>query len=539
MRGSTRTSRIAAYVASGALVVSGTILAGTPAEAAPHDPVGINEGATWVGKELTNGLFHYPDNGFGAYDEYGLSIDAALALKALGGHDARVESVRTAIAENVNKYITGEAFGDAGSTYAGAVAKTMVLAQSTGGNPSSFGGVNLQSRLEGRVSSTAPIAGRLEDVSTYGDSANTLGQSFAANGLSTAGSTKNADVTSFLLKQQCSTGYFRLKFTADKTAPNQSCVDGTDVPDTDATAIAVLQLASQSGNGTVNTAIGKAKAWLVAQQESDGSWGGGASTEDPNANSTGLAAWALGDTPQSERAAEWLRENQVTGYNACDKLSSQRGAIAYNGSSFAAGRTNGITGDTSDQWRRASAQALPGLAYLPQDTTPSNPSLTGPSGYLKAGTSQVLTTRGVQTGDQLCLSGPNTAFKGTASGTSWAKTVTLPAGTAARRYAVRDTAGHGATSTLKVLGKKTLSVRTSKQRVKRSGRVSVTVSGLASGERARIYYKGALKRSATASSTGRLTASFKVGRALGRKKITATGQFSDIRRGTQIIRVVR
>ena len=51
MRGRTRTSRIAAYVASGALVVSGTVLAATPAEAAPHDPVGINEGATWVGKE--------------------------------------------------------------------------------------------------------------------------------------------------------------------------------------------------------------------------------------------------------------------------------------------------------------------------------------------------------------------------------------------------------------------------------------------------------------------------------------------------------
>ena len=34
MRGSTRTSRIAAYVASGVLVVSGTVLAATPAEAA-------------------------------------------------------------------------------------------------------------------------------------------------------------------------------------------------------------------------------------------------------------------------------------------------------------------------------------------------------------------------------------------------------------------------------------------------------------------------------------------------------------------------
>ena len=48
MRGSTRTSRIAAYVASGALVVSGTVLAATPAEAATHDPIGVNQGATWL-----------------------------------------------------------------------------------------------------------------------------------------------------------------------------------------------------------------------------------------------------------------------------------------------------------------------------------------------------------------------------------------------------------------------------------------------------------------------------------------------------------
>jgi hypothetical protein len=415
----------------------------------------------------------------------------------------------------------------------------MVLAQSTGGNPSSFGGVNLRTRLEGRVSSTAPIAGRLEDVSSFGDSANTLGQAFAANGLSALASSKSADVTSFLLKQQCSSGYFRLKFTTSKAATNQSCVDGTDVADTDATAIAVLQLASQSGNSTVATAIGKAKAWLVTHQESNGSWGGGANTEEPNANSTGLAAWALGDTPQSERAAGWLRAHQVTGYNACDKLNSQRGAIAYNDAGLAAGRTDGITVDTSDQWRRASAQALPGLAYLPQDTTPSNPTLTGRSGYVKAGTGEVLTTSGVRAGDKLCLSGPNTAIKATASSTPWKRTVTLPAGTAARRYAVRDTAGHVDTWTFKVLGRKTLSVGTSKQSVKRSGRVSVTVSGLARGERARIYYKGALKRSATASTTGRLTASFTVGRALGKKRITATGQFSDIRRGTRTIKVVR
>jgi len=149
-----------------------------------------------------------------------------------------------------------------------------------------------------------------------------------------------------------------------------------------------------------------------------------------------------------------------------------------------------------------------------------------------------LTTRGVLAGDKLCLSGPGTALKGTASGTTWQKQVTLPAGTGARRYAVRDTSGHGDTATLKVLGKKTLEVVTSRYRVKRSGLVTAVVRGLARGERARIYYKGVLKRSGTATSLGRFAATFHVGRALGKKRIIGVGQFADIRRGAAVIKVV-
>ena len=144
------------------------------------------------------------------------------------------------------------------------------------------------------------------------------------------------------------------------------------MPDTDATAIAVLQLASQSGNGTVNTAIGKAKAWLVAQQESDGSWGGGASTEDPNANSTSpraLRLWErplVGAVPPSgcERTGDRREPDRAREEPSASGVRSRTNSLK-----LAAGRTNGITGRHSDQWRRASAQALPGLAYLPQDTT--------------------------------------------------------------------------------------------------------------------------------------------------------------------------
>jgi hypothetical protein len=179
------------------------------------------------------------------------------------------------------------------------------------------------------------------------------------------------------------------------------------------------------------------------------------------------------------------------------------------------------------------------MAYLPRDTTPSSPVLTGPSGYLKAGSERVLTTKGVASGDKLCLSGPGAAVQGVATGTTWLKTVKLAAGTATRTYKVRDSWGHSDTGSVKVLGRKTLPVYKTKNRVKRSGWVTATIRGLASQEAARIFYKGNLVRSGKATTRGAFSARFRVGRARGLKRIVGHGQFGDIRRGATTIRVVR
>ena len=532
MRGNARrTSRFAAYAASAGLAISGTILAVTPVEAATPDPWPASQAAAWLGGQLEDGLMHNPN--FGGFDDYGLSIDAAFALAVAGGNASRVQSISDAIEANIGSYI-----GTGSELYSGSAAKSAVLAQVAAEDPTDFGGVDLIQKVESTVSSTSPIEGRLEDQSAFGDFANTLGQSLAARALSTAGSGQAAAVTEYLLDQQCTSGYFRLNFSA-KSASDQSCAEGTDAPDTDATAYAVLQLASQGSDPDVAAAIAQAKTWLAAQQRTDGSWGGGTSTEGSNANSTGLAAWALGDTGDSEQAAQWLRAHQATDYDVCDKLANQRGAIAYDDAGLAAGRSNGITPATQDQWRRASAQALPALAYVPQDTTPAAPVLTGPAGYLKTGTRPVLTTSGVGTGDQLCLTGVGAAVQGTASGSTWRSAVTLPAGTRTRVYTVRDAFGHTDTLAVKVLGRATLSVTKSKSRVKRSRYVTATVRYLAPGEWARVFYKGSLVRSGKATSAGTFSARFRVGRALGKKKIVGYGHFTDIRRGATVIKVVR
>lgn len=538
MRGNARrTTRAAAYVASAGLAISGTLLAVTPAQSAPPPATPAAEAATWLDGQLTGGLMHNPN--FGGFDDYGLSVDTGFALTDIGGHSTAVSDIKDALADHVDDYVTP--FGGPHS-YTGSLAKLAAFV----GYPAdtSFGSQNLVTQLEARVASAAPIAGRLQDTGyTAGsqfddDAANVLGQAYAAAALSAAHSSKADAVTDFLLKQQCSSGYFRLNFTSSKTATNQSCTNGTDPADPDATAIAVLFLASQSSTTNVGTAITKAKSWLVDQQRCDGSFGGGPTTTGSNANSTGVIAWALGDSPASRQAATWLRAHQATSADSGNSLASQTGAIAYDDAALAAGRTNGITTGVEDQWRRATSQAAIGIKAYSASPTPAI-SLTGPASYLKARSNVALQATGADVGTVLCVTGPGASTRGIAAANGLKSTVTLPAGTATRVYTLTDPFGHKDTQALKVLGAKKLTVAKSRAKVKRGRVVLATLKGLAPGETARIYYKGALVRQGVAGAKGNFLARFDVGRAKGKKWLTGYGQFSDIRSGATRIKVVR
>ena len=113
-----------------------SVAAAAPAQAAAasaSSPAG--RGATWSSDQLTpQGLIHNPN--FGGFDDYGLTADTAFALKAVGGHTAEVRKARNALAAHVDDYISGSAAtGDPGGRYAGPTAKLLVLAESTGGDP--------------------------------------------------------------------------------------------------------------------------------------------------------------------------------------------------------------------------------------------------------------------------------------------------------------------------------------------------------------------------------------------------------------------
>jgi hypothetical protein len=330
------------------------VAAGSPAQAAP-----TARGAHWLSKQLTGGIV-VGHSTLGDYQDYGLSIDTAFALQAIGGHRSDVRQVRHALAGHVGDYT-----GAGAEKYSGATAKLLVLVQSTGGDPTSYGGVNLVKKLNALVTTKGPAKGRTADQSQFGDFANTIGQILAVRGLTAAKSGRAAAVRTFLLEQQCHQGFFRLNFSKPK-ARHQSC-GKTSPADPDATSYAVVQLWKTSkGHPALRNALKRASAWLAEQERKNGSFVGGTSTVTPNTNSTGLAAWALATTGRctaAKKAAQWVAGFQLGAQPSGSQLAGQRGAIAYDRAGMKAGRKDGITMQSQDQWRRATAQAAPALRF--------------------------------------------------------------------------------------------------------------------------------------------------------------------------------
>jgi hypothetical protein len=222
-------------------------------------------------------------------------------------------------------------------------------------------------RLNGVVHKSGPAKGRVVDQSAFGDFANTLGQVLAVRGLSTAKSRQAGPARAYLLEQQCRQGYFRLDFPK-LTADHQSCTKKSPA-DPDATSYAVVQLWKVSqGNAKLRGALKQAVAWLAKQQRKSGAFNGGISTDIPNANSTGLASWALGSTGHCAAAkagASWIAGLQVGPEPGGSPLAEETGAVAYDHPALKTGEQDGIpaNGSVQDQWRRATSQAAPALLF--------------------------------------------------------------------------------------------------------------------------------------------------------------------------------
>lgn len=259
-------------------------------------------------------------------------------------------------------------------SYAGPLAKAAAFARAARKNVTSYGGRNLVTELEARVTDASEgiTAGRIADKSEHGDYANVVGQSFAVRALSLAGSSEAGAARDFLLQQQCASGYFRLSF--DKVdSPTQGCVEGAagSEIDPDVTAMAVINLV-ESGDQSpaVSGAVTRAADWLAQRQRPSGAFRGGTSTKTLNANTTSVAGYALGLAQRREaamKAAFWVRARQpIERFKCRTALTKDTGAVAYKQSAVKAARAGGISEDARDEWRRTTAQAIPALQFAPK-----------------------------------------------------------------------------------------------------------------------------------------------------------------------------
>ena len=525
--------RAAALVVAPALAT--LALVAVPSQATAAEPSSSGSAATWLNAQLTSGIVYNDEFKF---DDLGLSADVALGLNGLGGHDATVSAIAAAIEPRAHDEWYTSTYEGVTTLYAGSLAKAAVLAQAAKSDATDFGGHNLITDLAATVSATGATAGRVQDDNNdFGDT-NTFGQAYAAQALDAAGNAATTPVTTFLLKQQCAPGWFRLDF-AKRDAADQTCAgDATSVPDTDATAIAVVALASQADDAAVASKLALAKSWLQSAQKTDGSFGGGPTTEGPNANSTGLAGTALaalGDTAGAKKAALWVRAHQAVNAGTCGSYAAaDAGSIAYDDAALTALATTPIAAGTRDKARRATAQALPVLKWAPAGTG-TNVLFTAE--YVRAGSTPSVGVTGAAPGDKLCATTPDgLKIAATADANGEAQfPVKLGTVTATTIVTVANAAGIAGKATIKALGAKKLRI-TTKAKVRKGKTVKVLVRGLAPAESV-VVKIGGKKKAGQANANGRFVAKVKA-KKRGKTKVVVRGQFAN-RTATKTVRVVR
>jgi len=298
--------------------------AGAAPPTAPLTTDPVDAAAGWLTGEFVDGDHLATEidlNGDGVIDpvtevfaDYGLTADAIFAFSAAGSAGDAANAATDYLEANVAGY-TGDGVSE---SYAGSLAKLILVADIMGRDPTDFGGQDLITRLLAQQAAD----GRFSDVSAFGDFSNPIGQSLAIIGLERATAAgAPAAAVDFLVSVQCADG----GFVSDlNTLP---CATGE--VDTTAFAVQALLVAGRD--------VTDALAFLIGQQAADGSFAtpgfGNPPVTTANSNSTGLAAQALrvlGAENAAEDAVTWLLDRQV----GAGGPQEQQGAFAFDATGF-------------------------------------------------------------------------------------------------------------------------------------------------------------------------------------------------------------
>jgi hypothetical protein len=326
----------------------------------------------WIEDELAANGGTLPSSFDPSATDWGLTLDALIALHAGGrGDGATAASAIAAFEPAVGDYVTGEAFGDVGSAYAGPIGKSLYTVGLLDRVANTVSAFDLEQLSRDAITPSGTFAGRFSDVSSFGDFSNGFGQAFNIMGLALTDGGVPAAAIDFLVEQQCPAGGFRLTYAATR-----GCETDAEA-DTDATAFAVSALVAVDATPVTDAAIDAATMWLLDRQDdATGGFGGTGPTANLNANTTALAAKALravGELEAAGRAAAFVVSLQldataVTG----TPVAGETGAIALDAAVRADALANGIAPAARDQWRRATTQGVLALEAAPA-VTPLEP----------------------------------------------------------------------------------------------------------------------------------------------------------------------
>lgn len=453
-----------------------------------------------------------------SYDDYGLTIDAAWALDAAGGQPAKLAAMTAALEANIANY----AFG--GGSKAKISAFLLSQGVSNGATDDLIEDIELNHIGDG----TPVPLGRLFDDPEMDDFNSPLTQAFAVSALNNGGSDLADEALAFMLDQQCSAGFFRSSFAA-RAAVDQTC-DGAAPAATgsvDTTGISLLMLQDQKSKPVVKAAIKKALDWLESVQATNGSFSGG------NANATGLAGWVLGlggRTASATEAAGWLRDHQLVNAGACTPFAAaDNGGVALDDLGYANAQTGALDDLDTSVVVRATTQALPALLWADGGADDGEFTLSGPSGFVPAGSAQQFTLAGAP-GDTVCVNGTKVVLGVTGAGTA---SVSAPAITGAFTVTAIDAGGETHSASLTALAKTTLAVK-AKATLTKGKTLAIKISGLAPGETVTVTF-GGKKATATAKANGKAKVKLVAAKA-GKQKVKAVGLYKN-RKGKATVTV--
>lgn len=300
--------RTAAAVSAASLAFAGASMGWHPAAAADPRPAAINAAGWLSGRQASDGSVPGPG---ARVDEV---AEAAAAVAATGTQGDAVRQAMQLVASR----------GPAQATRGGQAGRLVAGIRASGQDARRLGGHDFVAHLQ-----------NFYDEATGRYDSQLFAHTLAVLGVAAAGEAVPEGAVRYLSVNQCRDGGF---------GHEPGCIQGAD---TDTTALVVAALIA-TGSKPGDSAVARARSWLVAARNAEGGFGDRAGAPT-NANSTGLALSAIAALGERPDAAPWPSGNS-TAVEALLRLQSPDGGFRYR----AGGQPDGY----------ATVQAIPGLLGL-------------------------------------------------------------------------------------------------------------------------------------------------------------------------------